>query len=86
MSDLSRLRARLARIEKRGKAIRAEIEQERADLDLFGDRLNRAVERRIERLDRELAASRKDWQETFRLVAAEERRLIENPAGFLRYT
>lgn len=58
MSDLLRLRARLLRIERRGKAIKREIEQERADLELADGALTRAVERRIEHLDASLAASR----------------------------
>ena len=86
MSDLSRLRARLVRIERRGKELKRQIEQERGELDLFGGQLTRAAERRIQRLEREIDEQRKDWLATFGKVREEERRLIENPAGFLRFT
>lgn len=86
MSDLSRLRARLLRIERRGKDLKRQIEQERADLDLFGGQLSRAAERRIMRLESEIDLQRKDWLATYGRVREEERRLIDNPLGFLRFT
>lgn len=86
MSDLSRLRARLLRIERRGKAIHRSIEAERTDLELMGGQLTRAAERRIQRLEAELDDQRKDWLATWGRIRDEEKRLTENPAGFLRFT
>ena len=86
LSDLSRLRARLARIEKRGKALKREITQEREDLEMLGGELTRSQERRIQRLESELDESRKDWRATWDRVRREERRLLDDPAGFLRFT
>ena len=86
MSDLSRLRARLVRIEKRGKALKAELAAERDDLDLFGGELTRARERRIMRLEEDITDQRKAWAETWQRIREEERRLLDNPVGFLRFT
>ena len=86
MSDLSRLRARLVRIERHGKALRRALEAERTDLALMGEQLTRGAERRIQRLERELDEQRKDWRSAHALVQAEERRLLADPGAFLRFT
>lgn len=86
MSDLSRLRARLVRIERRGKALHRELDELRSPLFGATDELGRATERQVLRLERELDEQRKDWMAAHALVRAEERRLIENPTAFLRFT
>lgn len=86
MSDLSRLRARLVRIERRGKALKRELADERADMDLFGGQLTRTQERAIKRLEAEIDAQRKLWVETWDRVRVEERRLLADPTGYLRFT
>ena len=86
MSDLSRPRARLARIERRGKALKWELEQERADLDLLGGQLTRSQERRIQRLETEIDAARRDYRQAWDRVRTEERRLFDDPSAYLRFT
>lgn len=86
MSDLSRLRARLVRIERTGKRISAELEELRS-LKLTDEHaLTRTEERQISRLDAALADSRDDYKRVWNLVRREERRLVEEPNGFLRFT
>lgn len=86
MSDLSRIRAQLVRIEKAGRRIKAELAEERSALNLFGAQLTRAQEKRIERLEAELATQRGQWARAWDRLRTEERRLVEDPAGFLHFT
>jgi predicted nucleic acid-binding Zn-ribbon protein len=86
LSDLSQLRARLVRIERRGKQLKAELEElKSARLDAI-DPLTRTEERRILRLEHEITDARKDWESVWAKVRAEERRLIADPVAFLRFS
>jgi predicted nucleic acid-binding Zn-ribbon protein len=86
MSYLSRLRARLVRIERRGKALKRELEElQEARLD-GTEALTRTEEWRILNLEAEITQACKDWEVVWQAVRTEERRLIEQPAAFLRFT
>jgi hypothetical protein len=86
LSDLSRLRARLVRLERRGKALKRELEELRSLRLVEPGPLTRTEERRMLRLDAEIIQARGDWLQIRDRLAAEERRLIQEPAGFLRFT
>lgn len=86
MSDLSRLRARLLRIERRGKAYAQELNQLQAELETDDAPLRRHTEKAILRLNFQIDSARQEYVLVKRKLAAEERRLLNEPAGFLRFT
>lgn len=86
MSDLSRLRARLVRIERQGKRLNRELaELKEARLD-GTEALTRTEERRILRLEAELDEQRADWRRVRVEIQAEELRLLHDPLAFLKFT
>jgi phage-related tail protein len=86
VSDLSRLRARLARIERSGKRLKAELAEAREDLDADPVNFTRAQERRLGYLDKLIHEQRALWTMTRDKLEREERRLIEQGDAFLRFT
>ena len=86
MSDLSRLRARLVRIERRGKLLRAEMDELRSRGPLGPEPLTRTEERHTRRLDAELAQCKADYKTVWNMVRREESRLITDPTAPLRFT
>lgn len=86
MSDLGRLRRRLLRVEQTGKRLKREIEQIKGERDAESPPLTRTEESRALRLEAEYQQARKDWTRLHDALAAEERRLIDNPTGFLRFS
>lgn len=86
MSDLSQLRRRLVRIERTGKRLKRELEELKALRLEVNEALTRTEERRILRLEEDIAQARKDWAKVHHLLEVEEHRLLDNPAGFLRFT
>lgn len=86
MSDLSRLRARLVRIEATGKRLKREL-AELQSIKLSGlEPLTRTEEQRILRIEAEIDQARKDYVRIRALVSAEEHRLLAEPTAFLRFT
>lgn len=86
MSDLSRLRARLGRIEKRGKALKAELaELQSLRLDST-EQLTRWEEKRLLKLEAEIAEAHKAWAVVWAQLRVEERRYLNNPTMPLRFT
>ena len=86
MSDLTRLRKNLQECEKRGKRHKAELATLREEIEAQAEEMTRAQEQAVKHLDGLLNFDRQQWEAIWRRVRAEEKRLLADPAAFLRFT
>ena len=86
MSDLSRLRRRLAEIERSGKRLKAEKAQLAEEIAADPAAYTRSSERRTLYLDKLIEQRRKDWRAVHDALAVEKKRLLADPAAMLRFT
>lgn len=86
MSDLSRLRRRLLRVEQTGKRIKRELDEAKAARADAAGVLTRTEERRFLRLEQDLKQARDDWARLWDALRKEERRLLNEPGSFLRFS
>lgn len=86
MSDLSRLRKQLGITERSGRHLTAEIKELQAAIQDSQGLMTRSQERELKYLTNLRDERRKRWAELRTKVEAEERRLLNNPDAFLRFT